>query len=115
LAAADPKAALALLELVAPFAPDAKAELKTRRTLLERLHQTSPKDPDVASGLAEVYDAAGEPDKCEAVLGPVAGNLGSRNGAGILGRIKAGRGRRGRLETAGTVRRGPAAPNDRDR
>jgi tetratricopeptide (TPR) repeat protein len=89
---ADPAAALALLEVIAPFAPDAEAELALRRDLLERLHAKSPDDPDVASKLAAVYEAKSELAKCEKLLAPFGKRLGTRDGAAILGRIYAARG-----------------------
>jgi hypothetical protein len=92
-AADDPAAALALLEVIAPFAPDTDAELTLRRDLLEKLFAKSPGDPEVASRLAAVYEQKGEVEKAEKVLVPLEARLGTLDGAAILGRIYAGRGK----------------------
>ncbi|MDB5313975.1 MAG: hypothetical protein JWO38_8177 [Gemmataceae bacterium] len=91
-AADDPAAALALLEVIAPLAPDPAAELALRRQLLEKLAAKAPDDPEIASRLAVVYEEQGERDRCEKLLAPFEGRLGTLDGAAILGRIYAGRG-----------------------
>ncbi len=91
-AADDPHAALALLEIISPFATDPEAELAFRRELLEKLFAKSPNDPDVASRLAATYEAKGDRVKCEQLLAPFEKQLGSLDGAAILGRIYAARG-----------------------
>jgi tetratricopeptide (TPR) repeat protein len=90
---ADPNAALDLLEIVSPFAVDTATELALRRELLEKLHARNPKDPDTASRLAAVYEAQGDQERCEKLLLPFEASLGTRDGAAILGRIHAARGR----------------------
>lgn len=88
----EPGAALALLEVIAAFAPDPQAELNLRRDLLERLFAKSPDSPEVASRLAAVYEEKGERERCEKLLAPFEGRLGTLDGAAILGRILSGRG-----------------------
>lgn len=92
LAGDHPEAALAVLEAVAPLAPDPAAELAARVALLERLHAKAPADPDLASRLATAYEEKGDRDKAEKVLAPLADKLGTRDGAATLGRIHAARG-----------------------
>ena len=89
----DPAAALDLLEVIAPFAEDAASELSLRRELLEKLHARLPNDIDTASRLAAAYEAQGEQERCEKLLSPFESTLGTREGAAILGRIHAARGR----------------------
>lgn len=88
-AAADPAASLALLEVIAPYAPDAESELALRRNLLERLVAQKPNDPAVVSRLAIVYEAKGEREKCRTLLMPLEARLGTLDGAAVLGRIYA--------------------------
>jgi tetratricopeptide (TPR) repeat protein len=92
-AEADPAAALDLLELIAPFADDVASELALRRGLLEKLHSRQPNDLEIASRLAAVYEAQGEQERCEKLLLPFEPALGTGEGAAILGRIHAARGR----------------------
>jgi predicted Zn-dependent protease len=89
----DPQGALALLETVAPLAPRVEDHLALQRRLLERLVKESPRDPDLASRLAVVYEDQGESARCEALLLPHAARLGDRQGAAILGRILARKGK----------------------
>ncbi len=89
----DPAAALALLEVIAAFAPDPGAELALRRDLLEKLLARSPDDPAVASKLAAVYEEKGESERCEKLLTPFENRLGTLDGAAILGRIHSAAGR----------------------
>lgn len=93
IAPADGAAALAVLETVAPFAPDPGAELDFRTTLLEKLQAAAPADPDAATRLAAAYEARGLVDKCEKLLAPFEKTLGDRDGAALLGRIHLARGR----------------------
>jgi hypothetical protein len=88
----DPSAALDLLEVIAPFAPDAEGELAVRRELLEKLYARNPNDPDAASRLAAACEAKGDRQRCEKLLAPFEAQLGTRDGAAILGRIYASRG-----------------------
>lgn len=88
----DPVAALGLLEVISPFAPDAEAELALRRELLEKLLARDPKNIDTVSRLSAVYEAKGDHDRCEQLLTPFETQLESRDGAAILGRIYSARG-----------------------
>lgn len=90
---ADPAAALDLLELIAPFADDVASELAFRRELLEKLHSRQPNDVEIAARLGAVYEAQGEQERCEKLLLPFEPSLGTGEGAAILGRIHATRGR----------------------
>jgi hypothetical protein len=89
----DPAGALALLNAVAPMAPDAKAGLPLRRQVLEQLVKAEPRSPEYLSQLAEVYEAQGERARCEALLTPIKGELGQREGARILGQLYAHQGK----------------------
>jgi tetratricopeptide (TPR) repeat protein len=88
----DPAAALALLEVISPFATDTEAELALRRELLEKLLAKNPDDLETASRLAMVYEAKGDLDRCEKLLVPFEKRLGTTDGAAVLGRIYATRG-----------------------
>jgi hypothetical protein len=88
----DPRGALALVDAVAPLAPKPQDVLAARRKLLERLTAADPQDVDAASRLAVVYEAQGESGRCEKLLAPLAARLGERDGAAILGRIRAAKG-----------------------
>ncbi|VTR92417.1 hypothetical protein : Uncharacterized protein OS=Cystobacter violaceus Cb vi76 GN=Q664_07235 PE=4 SV=1 [Gemmata massiliana] len=92
-AADDPAAALALLEVIAAFAPDPAAELALRGDLLEKLLARHPDDPKIASRLATVYEEKGERQKCEKLLAPFENRLGTLDGAALLGRIHSAAGR----------------------
>ena len=91
-AESEPAAALALLEVIGPFAPDPEAELALRRELLEKLYASDPNNLDTACRLASVYEAKGDLAKCEQMLAPLESKLGDRDGAAILGRIYSTRG-----------------------
>lgn len=90
---ADPAAALAVLEVIAPYAPDPATELALREQLLTKLVAADPGNPELVSRLAAVYDATGRRDRCEQLLTPLEARLGSLDGAAILGRIHAAAGR----------------------
>jgi hypothetical protein len=92
-APADPRGALALVEAVAPLAKDADALAERRLRLLEQLVVKEPDDPEAASQLAVLYEAKKQLDKCEKLLAPHAGRLGTREGARILGQILARQGK----------------------
>ncbi|OWK46845.1 tetratricopeptide repeat protein [Fimbriiglobus ruber] len=98
-AADDPSAALDLLETVSPLAPKPADILALRRELLEKLVASRPTDPAAASRLAVVYEATGQRDKCEALLVPHETQLGVLEGAAVLGRIYAERGKFDRAVT----------------
>jgi hypothetical protein len=89
----DPRGAVDLLEMVASLAPRAQDHLKPRRRWLERLVEREPKDVDAASRLAVVCYQQNDIRRCEAVLTPHADRLGKRDGAAILGRIYAHKGK----------------------
>jgi hypothetical protein len=89
----QPKGALAVLDVIAPLAPDAEACNAQRRALLERLVAQSPDDPDLASRLAVLYELQGDMAKCESLLAAHANRLGILEGARILGRIYAAQGK----------------------
>ena len=55
-AESDPAAAIELLEVISPLAPDPAAELALRRALLEKLHARDPNDVDVVSRLASACE-----------------------------------------------------------
>ena len=92
----DPAAALDLLEIISPFAPDLEGELAVRLDLLEKLHAHNPNDLDVISRLAAACDAKGDRTRCEKLLAPHESALGTREGAAILGRILADQGQHDR-------------------
>jgi predicted Zn-dependent protease len=92
-AADDPRGTLAVLELVGPLSPRPDELLALRRDLLEKLAAANPTDPELASRLAVVYEAAGEREKCEKLLAPHEARLGSLDGAAVLGRIYSGQGK----------------------
>jgi tetratricopeptide (TPR) repeat protein len=83
--AADAAGALAILEAVAPLAPRAEDLNKIRRALLEKLVSAHPGDPELASRLAAVFEAQGQEERCVALLEPLRGQLGTTEGARILG------------------------------
>ncbi len=83
----DPKAALGVLEIIAPLATKPDEILSLRIQLLEKLQAADPSDLDVASKLAVVYEAKGKLDLCEKLLVPLEGKLGTRDAAATLGRI----------------------------
>jgi tetratricopeptide (TPR) repeat protein len=86
-ATADPRGALAVLETIASLAQKPGEIMKLRRPLLERLVASDPKDVELASRLAVVYDELGELALCEKLLRRHEKQLGVLEGAGILGRI----------------------------
>ncbi len=85
--ATDPKAALGVLEIIAPLATKPDEILSLRLQLLEKLQVADPSDLDVASKLAVVYEAKGKLDLCEKLLVPLEAKLGTRDAAATLGRI----------------------------
>src|SRR5262249_20870913 len=91
-AADNPRAALTLLDAVAPLAPDPQALAQVRQPLLERVVQKEPDDPEAASQLALVYEAQKHMDRCEKLLTPLRARLGTTEGARILGQIYARKG-----------------------
>ena len=85
--ATDPKAALGVLEIIAPLATKPDEILSLRIQLLEKLQSADPSDLDVASKLAVVYEAKGKLDLCEKLLVPLEAKIGTRDAAATLGRI----------------------------
>jgi tetratricopeptide (TPR) repeat protein len=94
---ADPTGALAVLDTIAPLAKDTAALNVMRQQLLEPLVAKDPKNPDLASRLALVYEAQRQFPKCETLLTPLSDQLGPSEGARILGQLFA---RQGKLEKA---------------
>src|SRR5262249_13649970 len=66
---------------------------KEQRALLERLNARHPDNAEVASALAVVYEKQGETARCEKLLMPHLKRLGTSEGARILGRILAQKGK----------------------
>jgi tetratricopeptide (TPR) repeat protein len=89
----DPRAALKLIDIVAPLATDPQALTAFRLPLLERLLAEAPDDPGPASELAVILEQRKELKRCEEMLTPHAARLGEREGARILGQIYVGRGK----------------------
>lgn len=88
-AADNPAAAEALLYAVEEITPGEiyPEILQTRTALLERVLQHSPGDFAASVRLAVLYEAAGEADKCRALLSPLESRLDTTEGARILGRL----------------------------
>ncbi len=89
----SPEGALALLDSVAPLAPNPAELLAEQRQLLERLVAADANNVDFVSRLADIYESIGEIARCEKLLVPLANQLGDRDGAAILGRIYFGKGK----------------------
>jgi hypothetical protein len=84
-AASDPAGGLAIVDAVAPLAPQAEDINTVRRGLLEKLVTAHPSDVDLASRLAAVYEAQGHEDLSVKLLEPLRTRLGTSEGARILG------------------------------
>lgn len=93
----DLRGALALIDAVAPLAPQPETVRAARRPLLERLVAAEPSNPEPAVQLAEMLERDRDFTKCEAVLEPHRGRLGDGEGARVLGQIDA---RNGRVDQA---------------
>jgi tetratricopeptide (TPR) repeat protein len=89
----DPRAALQLVEAVAPAAPRPTAVTPHRQKLLEVIVTREPNDPGAASQLAVIYDEQKDLPRCEKLLTPHRDRLGSLEGARILGQIYAQQGK----------------------
>jgi len=89
----DPEGALNLVETIAPLAHKPQPVLDLKRKLLESLVASRPNDAELASGLAVIYENQGETAKCEALLLPHQQRLGELEGAAILGRLFATKGK----------------------
>ncbi len=83
--AADPAGALAILEAIAPLAPRADDLTTIRRSLLEVLVSAHSGEPELCSRLAAVYEAQGQEERSIALLEPIRTQLGTTEGARILG------------------------------
>ncbi len=90
-AASDVRGALAFLDVIAPLAKDTAAVDATRVQLLERAVAEEPKNADLASRLALMYEARGGLDQCHELLVPLKERLGTSEGARILGQSYARR------------------------
>jgi tetratricopeptide (TPR) repeat protein len=89
----DPRGALAILDAVAPLAPQADPALGLRRALLEQIIRANPDNPEPAAQLAEVYEKQADLETCRALLEPHRHRLADTEGARILGQIDVSRGR----------------------
>src|SRR6185437_7341262 len=83
----DPRGALALLDVLTPVASDPRKLVALRRSLLERLVARDPRDPQIVSELALLYEENNQLPRCEAILMPLKDRLGDSEGARILGQI----------------------------
>ena len=91
-AISNPREALGVLDTIAPLVTNT-AELTARRQhLLESIVGKEAGDLEAVSQLAVIYKAQGGLDRCERLLAPNRGRLGTREGARILGQIFAKRG-----------------------
>ena len=86
-AADHPEASLAVLEAVEPAAPAPKDYLPLKQKVLEALTTDQPRDIDLLSKLAVVYELNGQRDRCLPLLEPHRHRLGASEGARILGQI----------------------------
>ncbi len=90
---ADPKTTLKVLELVTPIAPKGDQRVNTiKKPLLEKLVAQEPDNIDLLSDLAVVYESEKRFDECEKLLTPKQDQLGTREGARILGQFLASKG-----------------------
>jgi tetratricopeptide (TPR) repeat protein len=83
----DPQGALAVLEAVEEAAPAPEAVLPAKQKLLERVAADHPDDVAALSKLAVVYERSNQSDRCLPLLEPHAKDLGTTEGARILGLI----------------------------
>jgi len=82
-----PRRARDLLAVVEPFAPDRVAAC--REQVLAALVAAHPDDVDAVDELAGLLEARGERERLGPLLEPVADELGGRDGARILGQLRA--------------------------
>lgn len=85
----DPGELIALLDTVEPMITETLRESWTNARLdpLKRLVKADPKNIDVASELAVVYESRGETEEAKTLLTPVFYHLGNSEGARVLGQI----------------------------
>ncbi len=81
----NPAGSLVILEAVEPAAAKPADVIPTKQKLLERLVKDKPNDVELVSRLAVVYERTGKGDRCLPMLEPLAGQLGTSEGARILG------------------------------
>ncbi len=81
----DPKASLKVLEPVEAGADKPEDYLPLKQKLLERLVKDQPAQVEWVSSLAVAYERTNQRDRCLALLEPLAGKLGTTEGARILG------------------------------
>jgi hypothetical protein len=85
----DARGALAILNGITPLAPKETDLTDKREPLLKRLVAQEPDNVELASQLALIYEARKQPEQCTALLAPLEKNLGTSEGARILGQIYA--------------------------
>jgi predicted negative regulator of RcsB-dependent stress response len=81
----NPAGSLAVLEAVEPAAARAEDYLPIKQKILERLTRDQPGNADWVSRLAVVYEQTGQRERCQPLLEPLANQLGTSEGARILG------------------------------
>ncbi len=86
----DPAAALQLFDGLA-LLQKTKPDAATREAVLQKCVEKNPKDIPHASELALIFENRKEFDRCEKLLTPLQADLGSSEGARILGEIFAGK------------------------
>jgi hypothetical protein len=96
-AAEQPRGALALLDLLAPVAPDLTRLAEQQAPVLEKLVAAEPDSVEYASRLAQAYEVRKQLDRCEKLLAPHAGKLGDSEGARVLALVRI---RQGNLDEA---------------
>ena len=82
---ADPAGALAILEAIAPLAPQADDLNSGPPRPARGARAAHPGDPELSSRLAAVYEAQGQEERAVALLEPIRRPLGTTEGARILG------------------------------
>jgi hypothetical protein len=83
----DPPGALAVLEAVEEAAPAPEAVLPAKQKLLERVTADHPDDVPALCKLAVVYERTNQGDRIQPLLEPHAKELGTSEGARVLGLI----------------------------
>jgi hypothetical protein len=89
----DPAGSLALLEVVEPLAPSPEELLPVKQKALERLAAERPDDLAYLSKLVVVYEQTKQADRCLPLLEPHRKELGTTEGARVLGLIYVGQGK----------------------
>ena len=91
----DPKATLEMINVAAALTDDESPLDVLRRPLLDRIVADDPGDLEATVQLAVFYEQDEDDEKCESLLTPFQGRLGSTEGARILGGLLS---RKGELE-----------------